>query len=193
MLVMSEEKFEEIPAEVVETIKPDREDLNEEKVWFEWEAAERAFKTRDRDFWITAISILVLVSIILFFIKEFFLIIALFSVLFLYYVLATVPPEKVKNKITNRGVYFGEARYSWDLLERFWFKPSLNSEMIHFETLLRFPRQVSIVINGEDKEKLKELIVKKIPLLESPPAFVDKLTKWVGDRLPLEERKPKKR
>jgi hypothetical protein len=32
---------------------------------------ERSYKKRDRDFWITAISILVLVSVILIFIKEF--------------------------------------------------------------------------------------------------------------------------
>jgi hypothetical protein len=164
-------------------------DLNEEKVLFEWEAAERSFKTRDRDFWITAVSILILVGVILFFVKEFFLIIALISVLFLYYVMSTVPPQTVRNKITNRAVYFGELRYEWDLLLRFWFKNSLDSELLQFETDLRFPRQVSLVIHPEDKEELKKIIVKKIPLVESSPTFIDKLTKWFGDRLPLEDKK----
>ena len=54
------------------------EELNEEKFLFSWEAAERAYQKRDRDFWITAVAILVLVSIILLFIKEFFLVIVLF-------------------------------------------------------------------------------------------------------------------
>ena len=57
-------------------------DWNEEKVLFEWEAPERAYKKRDRDFWITIIAILVLVSVILFLVKEFFLIGALISALF---------------------------------------------------------------------------------------------------------------
>jgi hypothetical protein len=162
--------------------------INEEKVLFEWEAAERSYQKRDRDFWITAISILVLVSVILIFIKEFFLILALVSVLFLYYVLSTVPPSKAKYKITNWGIYFGEARYAWDNFEKFWFGKSLGSDMINFGTVLRFPRSVSLVINPNDQEKLKEIVVKKIPLIENSPTFVDKLTKWAGERLPLEDR-----
>ena len=149
---------------------------------------ERSYQERDRDFWVTAIALLVLVSVILFFIKEFFLIIALGSVLFLYYVLSTVPPSKVKNKLTNRGIYFGESRYEWGWLERFWFGKSLSSKMVHFETKLRFPRQISLVINPEDEEKIKAIAVKRIPLLESSPTFVDKVTKWFGERLPLENR-----
>jgi hypothetical protein len=164
-------------------------DWNDEKVKFEWESAERSYKKRDKDFWITVISILVLTSVILFFIKEFFLIIALMSALFLYYVLSTVPPQKLKYKITNRGIYFGETRYEWELLSRFWMTKSLDSEMIHFETLLRFPKQISLVINLEDKDKIKEIVIKKLPLIEESPNFLDKLTKKVVSMIPLERRK----
>ena len=97
-----------------------------EKVWFEWQAPERTFQRRNRDFWITAISILVLVGVILIFIKEFYLIVALMSALFLYYGLSTVPPSTVTNKITNKAVYFGDLRYEWVLLRRFWFKTSVG-------------------------------------------------------------------
>ena len=163
-------------------------DTNEEKILFEWEAAERPFKRRNRDFWITAISILVLVSVVLIFAKEFFLIVALGSALFLYYVQSTVPPSVVKNRITNRGVYFGEIFYPWDNLVSFWFGKSLDSQMIFFETALRFPPQVSLVILPKDQIKLKELIIKKLPLIKNPPGFVDKLTNWFAKRLPLEKR-----
>ncbi|MFA5750020.1 MAG: hypothetical protein WC895_02255 [Candidatus Shapirobacteria bacterium] len=177
--------------EITEKVKKELlQDWNEEKVKFEWEAPERAFQKRDRDFWITAIAILILVSVVLFFIKEFFLIIALVSILFLYYVLSTVSPGLIKYKITNRGVYFGEKKYEWNLLTRFWFNKNLSNEMIHFETILRFPRQISLVINLEDKEKIKEIVVKKMPLIENSPNFVDKLTKWFSKRLPLEKREP---
>ncbi len=172
--------------------KEDR-DWNEEKILFEWGAPERAYQKKDRDFWITAVSILVLVSVILFFVKEFFLIIALVSALFLYYVLSTVPPQIVKYKISNRGIYFGEDRYKWDLFSRFWFKKSLSNEVIHFETILRFPKQVSLVINEVDRDKIKEIVVKRLPLVEESPNFVDKLTKWFMNKLPLESREPEKR
>ena len=164
------------------------EDTNEKKTLFEWEAPERAFKKRNKDFWITAISILVLFSVVLFFIKEFFLIVALVSILFLYYVLSTVPPQIAKYKLTNRGINFGDSEYGWDILLRFWFRKSLDTELLEFETNLRLPRQISMVINEADKEKIKEVVLKKLPLVESSPNFVDNLTKWFADRLPLEKR-----
>lgn len=167
------------------------EEINEEKVLFEWEAPERAFQKKDRDFWVTAIAILILVSVILVFIKEFFLVIALGSVLFLYYGLSTVPPGIVKNKLTNRGVYFGELRYLWSDLAKFWFKKNLSNQVLFIETWLRFPRQISLVVNLEDQEKIKDIIIKRIPLLENSPTFVDKLTKWFGERLPLESKEVK--
>ena len=163
-------------------------DLNEEKILLEWRAPERSFQKRDKDFWITAIALLVLVSIILIFIKEFFLIITLVSILFLFYVLSTVPPALITNKITNRGIQFGDLRYRWDDLVKFNFKKSLSNETIQFETALRFPRQISLIINPLDKEKIKNIVVKRIPLVETSPSFIDKLTKWFSDRLPLEKR-----
>ncbi|MDD4382996.1 MAG: hypothetical protein PHD49_02560 [Candidatus Shapirobacteria bacterium] len=163
-------------------------DINEEKTLFKWTAAERAFKKRDKDFWITAISILVLFSVVLIFIEEFFLIVALVSVLFLYYVLSTVPPQEVKYKITNRGIHFGDSKYSWDILLRFWFRKSLNVELLEFETNLRVPRQISFVIKESDKEEIKKIVLKKLPLVESSPNFVDKLAKWWNDKMPWEKR-----
>jgi predicted membrane protein len=168
---------------------PDQiEDLNEERQLFEWTGPERSFNRRDRDFWITAIAILVLFAVILIFIKEFFLILTLFSVLFLYYVLSTVPPENIKSKITNRGLYFGEAFYPWTDLYRFWFKKSLSSQTLAIETKLRFPREIDLVIDPKDQEKIKEVMIKRIPHIEESPTFVDKLTKWFANHLPLEKR-----
>lgn len=167
--------------------------LNEEKVLFEWEAAERSYQKRDKDFWVTAIAILILVSVILIFIKEFFLIMALISVLFLYYALSSVPPGTIKNKLTNRGLYFGELRYEWKDLKKFWFKKSMSSDTINFATDLRFPRMISMVFHNKDQDHLKEIILKRIPMLEASPTFVDKLTKWFADRLPLEDREATKK
>jgi len=163
-------------------------DTNEEKTLIEWKAPERAFKKRDKDFWITAIAILVLFSVVLIFIKEFFLIVALVSILFLYYVLSTVPPEIIEYKITNRYIRIGTAQYTWDTFLRFWFRNSLNSELLELETNLRIPRQISLVINSSDKDEIKKIILKKLPLFESSPSFVDKMAKWWSDKMPWEKR-----
>jgi len=172
----------------IDPIEQKLQDVNEEKVLFEWTAPERSFQRKDRDFWITAIAILILVSVILFFVNEFPLILSLIAVMFLYYALSTVPPGNVNNKLTNRGLYFGELRYEWDVLKRFWFKKSLSSQTIAVETNLRFPRQVSLVIDVKDQEKIKEIMLKKMPMLDESPTLVDKITKWFADRLPLEDK-----
>lgn len=182
MLLMSDAK------KTVDPITEKLQDVNEEKILFEWDAPERSFQRKDRDFWITAIAILVLVSIILFFVNEFPLILSLIAVMFLYYALSTVPPGIIHNKLTNRGIYFGELRYEWGLLNRFWFKKSLSSQVIAFETHLRFPRQVTMVIEEKDQEKIKEIVLKIIPMLDESPTLVDKITKWFADRLPLEDK-----
>jgi hypothetical protein len=182
---MAVNKEEEIKKKILK-------DWNEEKVQIKWNAPERAFQKKDKDFWITIIAILILVSVILFFVKEFFLIIALISVLFLYYVLSTVPPKNTDYKITNRAIYFGESSYVWELLNRFWFKKNLSSQMIHFETNLHFPRTISLVINEQDKDSIKNIVVKKIPLIKDSPNFIDKLTKWATSKLPLEKKITKK-
>jgi predicted DNA-binding transcriptional regulator len=161
---------------------------NEETTLYEWTAAERAFKKRDKDFWITAISILVLFSVVLVFLGEFLLIMALVSILFLYYVLSTVPPQEIKYKITNWGVHFGDSKYDWNILLRFWFRKSLDTELLEFETNLRIPRQISFVINQADEEMIKGILLKKLPLVESSPNFIDKTTKWWNDKMPWEKR-----
>lgn len=166
-----------------------QDDLNQEKDLFVWTAPERSFKKRDKDFWITSLSILILVSIILFFAKETFLIIALSGALFLYYALSTVEPQKITNKLTNRGIYFDKLFYSWRDLASFWFGKSLDSRAIFFETYLKFPRQVSLIIDSKDKKKIKKIVIKRLPLVKEEVRFIDKATAWLMKKLPLEDKK----
>lgn len=167
-------------------------DLREERELLSWEAPERVFKVKTKDFWITSIAILVLVSIILIFIKEYIAIFAAIAIMFYYYVISTVPPEKITNRLTNRGVYFGTAFYPWTNLSRFWLKKQSDYFSIHFETNLRFPPEVFLLFQGDDNyEKLKKIALRYLPLVESSPRFIDKASAWLAKKLPLED-KPKK-
>ncbi len=162
---------------------------NEEREILSWEAPERSLRKRSKDFWITGLSIYFLSSIILIFAKETFLVFAIGAAIFLYYALSTVEPQIVVNKITNRGVYFGTVFYDWRDLASFWFGKLADREAIFFETYLRFPRQVSLIIDAKDQNRLKELVVKKLPLVTQEPTFIDKASKWLMEKLPLEEKK----
>jgi len=164
-------------------------DVNEEKDILIWKAPERCMKKRDKDFWVTVVSIYLLSSIILVFAKETFLVFAIGAAIFLYYALSTVEPQTVTNKFTNRGVYFGQVFYIWNDLAAFWFGDVNGKKAIFFETYLRFPRQVSLIIDEKDKDKIKEMVLKKLPLIKPVPSFIDKATKWLAEKLPLEDKK----
>ena len=59
-------------------------DSNIEKDIYVWVQMERPFKKRNREFWLTAIAILILVSVLFVYMKEFLLIMSLFSALFYF-------------------------------------------------------------------------------------------------------------
>jgi len=163
--------------------------VKEEKTLYQWEALERPYQQRDREFWMTILSILGLVSLILVFVKEWFLITALFGLAFLYYVLTTVPPNKGKYRITNKGVYFNRSqRVDWEVLRRFWFSRKWGYDLLHLETWLKFPRVVSFVIDKKEKDKIAKIIGKYLPQEEASPNFLDKFSSWLSKKLPLESR-----
>lgn len=164
--------------------------VKEEKILFEWEALERPYQKKDKEFWTTVLSILGLVSLILFFVKEWFLIAALFAIAFLYYVLTTVPPQKGKYKISTRGVYISQSqRFDWEVLRRFWFDEKWGHKVMHIETWMNFPRIISLVVTAEDEKKLLETIKKYIPQEQSSPNSLDKFSAWLTKKFPLEAKK----
>ncbi len=159
----------------------------EERILNEWQALERPFQRKDKDFWTTILSILGLVCLILIFVKEWFLIATLAGLAFLYYVLTTIKPEKSKYKITNKGVYISSTqRIDWELIRRFWISKKWGNRMINLDTWLKFPRVFSIVVPKKQENKITETLKKYIPQEENSPQFLDKFSNWVTSKIPLE-------
>jgi len=162
------------------------------KVLFSWKGPIRPFKRRDKDFWTTVLAIIFLISLILFFVKEWFLIAAIISLAFVYYVLSTVPPEEIEYRITTKGVSFAEKSYDWDFLWRFWFSDKYNDRLLNIDTRLAVPGRLSFVIKKEDEPKIKEIMEKYLLHEEAPPTFFDKASAWLAKKIPLEleEKRP---
>src|SRR5476651_2211472 len=95
---------------------------NESKtVYLSWKSPSRLFKKRDKEFFRNIAAIVFLLLVILFFAKEFPLILAVISVSFLIYVFSTVPPEEVSHTISNLGIESAGHFYRWEDLDEFWF------------------------------------------------------------------------
>ena len=159
------------------------------KVLYTWVAPIRPFKRRDREFWTTVSAIVVLVGLILFCVKEWFLIAAVISLTFVYYVLSTVEPEKDEYKLTNRGLVYAGQTYPWENLNQFWFSDKYGQKVVNFEIRGGLIGRLTILVGEGDWEKIKEILLKYIIEEEVKPNFLDKAADWIQKKVPLESEK----
>lgn len=156
-----------------------------EIVIFEWEAPSRPFKKRNRQFFVTVMTIALLVSLILFFSRQFLPIAVVIAVLFLLYVLQAVPPHQVKHKISTFGITIEGTLYYWEELGRFWFEKKYDQLLLKIETI-RFPGRITLVVPEEHRSVTAEILAEV--LLEQKPELTsfEKAANWLQDRVPLE-------
>lgn len=167
--------------------------INEEqKTLFTWSAPARPFKRKNREYYTTVGAIVILLSIILMFAREFLLIGVVLAMAFVAYVLSTVEPEPTEHEISTRGVRTGGKFFRWSMLGRFWFKEKYGQQMLLIETFLPFPRQL-IMLLGDTKQEDMVKLLKRYLLHETPEkTFLDKASEWMGDKIPLEDTQEKK-
>lgn len=173
---MPEETKEEEPRPVVVRREPEKDLVS-------WTAPARPFKKRDREFYITILAIAGIVGLVLFLIEGFMPVILIVSLVFLFYVLSTVEPENIEYKITNKGIKVVDKRTDWVLINRFWFSRRFDSGLLVFETL-GLPGRMELVINLEDKERIKKALSSYIVEEEAPPSYLDKAANWFAKKLP---------
>jgi len=76
---------------------------------------------------------------------------ALISLLFFIYVVFSTKPEKVKHRITARGIEFGDKLYDWYMLKDFYFTKKKEQNFLLVDTKLRFPPALVILLDEEDR------------------------------------------
>ena len=157
-----------------------------EKVYLSWSSPSRLFKRRDKEYFTNIGAIVFLLTIILVFAREFVLIAAVVSIVFLIYVLSTVPPEDIKHKITNLGIESGGHFYRWEELVDFWFEEQWGQVKLEIRAYAQ--PHVIILLGSESKEKVREIIAKYIPFREEPEkTWVDNAANWLSQKVPLEK------
>lgn len=156
-----------------------------EQTILEWTAPSRPFRKRNKQFFTTVLVIALLISLILFFSGQFLPIAMVFSVVFLNYVLAVIPPQKIKHEITNFGIKLEERLYSWQELGRFWFDKKYDDLTLQIETA-EFPGRLTLVLPQSKKKDVSE-ILSEVLLNQKPPlSTFEKIAQWVQEKFPLE-------
>lgn len=164
-------------------------ELSEDKMTLlSWHAPSRLFKKRDRVFFQTVIALVILIALILILINEFLLIGVVLSVAFVSYVLATVPPQEIENKISKKGIETAGLTNRWEELNGFWFEQKWGQNMVVLDKKVGFPNHVIILLGQEDKKIVKDKLNEFIPFLAPPEkAWVDKAADWLHRHLPFEK------
>ncbi|OGG11726.1 hypothetical protein A2Z00_01310 [Candidatus Gottesmanbacteria bacterium RBG_13_45_10] len=164
----------------------EKKEEKRQEVYLSWSSPSRLFKKRDKEYFTNIGAIVFLLVVILVFAREFMLIAAVVSIVFLVYVLSTVPPEDVEHSITNLGIDSAGHFYRWEEIADFWFEEQWGQVLIVVRPFLG-PR-VIILLGHEDKAKAREAIAKHIPFRDKPEKnWVDNAASWVTKKIPLEK------
>jgi len=170
-----------MPAE--ETQKEEVQKREQEKELVSWEAPSRPFKRRNREFYVTIIAISAIVGLVLFLVEGFMPVILIVSLVFLFYVLSTVEPERIHYSITNKGVKIADQKRGWEEMTRFWFSRRFDSDLLILETY-RLPGRLELVVLPEEKERIKTALLEYLDEEEVPPSSLDKAANWFSKKLP---------
>lgn len=159
---------------------------NKEEVYAAWSSPSRLFKRRDREFFVNILAIVFLLSVILIFVREFVLIAAVLSIVFLIYVLSTVPPEEVRHRITNMGIESAGHFYRWEEFADFWFEEQWGQTMLVLRPYMT--TRLILLLGGQSKDKIREAVARHLPYREEPDkSWVDNAAQWLTEKIPLEK------
>jgi len=161
---------------VVPTLKPrqpnvDIKALGEKKIFLTWEANSRPHSTDDSANKMnrTYTVIGVVIALVLIILQEFFLLLLIGSMLFVRYVLAKVPPEKVTYTVSTHGITIGSETYYWRELFQYFFLDTPGEHIVAVDIEGSAMPRLFISYHAKDKAALKEIFDQHLVYLETPP------------------------
>ncbi|MFZ2025524.1 MAG: hypothetical protein WAV51_04550 [Microgenomates group bacterium] len=157
-----------------------------EEVYISWTSPSRLFKRRNKEYFTNIGAIVFLLVVILIFAREFVLVAAVLSIVFLIYVLSTVPPEDVAHRVTSLGIESAGHYYRWEEIAAFWFEAQWDQQLLLLQPMIG-PR-IIILLGEQDKKSVQEVLEKYIPFREHPErSWVENASSWLSKKIPLEK------
>ena len=162
---------------------------DENSTILEWASPGRPFKKRTKQYFLTALLIVLLVEIILFLFSEYLLMVVVLSLLFVAYALASVPPKEFHYRISHEGIQIEDNFFLWKELYDFYFRQKDTEETLHIRTESYLPGELIITFSKENREKIKKALLPYLSFREYvKPTFVEKAGDWLSRNFPLENR-----
>ncbi|MCA9385387.1 hypothetical protein KC717_01930 [Candidatus Dojkabacteria bacterium] len=128
------------------------------KELYAWEAPDRITLVKSKAWYTTLATTAGVVIFIALLIENFFLIPAILAIIFLIYVMNTVPPKNIRNIITNKGVQIDSEFYLWKDIECFWVSEREGEMIINVELTDYKGRIMLLLGKGDINSILTEMI-----------------------------------
>ena len=159
------------------------------RTFLEWHAPGRPFKEHSREYFFNGFLIMVALEIIVFLVfKDFFLMAAIFSVVFMWFALSIVPPHDFYYKITTEGIRVEDYFFIWDELYDFFFLKHHDKDVLYLTTKSYYPGELKISLGDITAEDIKPILLPYLPYREYvKPTFTEKSGEWLSKTFPLEK------
>ena len=157
----------------------------EEVILFDWDSYERPRKKWSKEFYSSVIVMAFLASIIFFFIEGVMPVLVIWAMVFMLWTMSRTEPRLEKYAISSWGLKTKEKTYRFAEMNHFWFETKWGGRLMRIN-LARVPWHLVIVINSEDEDKIRKIMLQSVTYQEPTVTAVDRLVKWLGDKIPLE-------
>lgn len=154
-----------------------------------WRAPERVQKERSKEFFSTVVVLALLVGLIMFFIEGLMPVLVIWAIVFAVWAVSKTPPLEVEHKLTTWGIRSANTLYRYSGMRQAWLEDKDGQRLLRV-ALARFPWQLNLIILPEQEKEIKRtLSAMQVPLLKPETTRVDRMVKWLGEKIPLEEAK----
>lgn len=159
----------------------------EERDVLVWRSMERAYKMRGKEFFSTVVVLALLVSVILFFIEGLMPVMVIWAIFFVVWSANRTPPVETDHRLTTLGIRTGGSFFRFSEMRQAWVEEKYADRVLRI-MLSKFPGQASLIIKKEDERKIIEYLADKGVIIFKPDLTkVERLVKWMGEKIPLEE------
>lgn len=126
-----------------------------------------------------------LASIILFFIEGIMPVLVIWSLVFMLWTMSHTDPRQRKYALSTWGIKTLERTYRYEIMSQFWFESKWGARLLRIN-LVGAPWHIIIVINPEDEDKIRKIMLESVTFQAPPLTWLDRLSKWLGEKIPLE-------
>lgn len=133
------------------------------KVLLEWESNDRPDYRTSMVNKSTYITIVIAIGLYFWWIGQPIITIVTSALFFLWFVLISVPPIRVKHKIEKLGVRSGETLYLWEDLTGFWFVERGDIMILYVDTRLNIPARLMMIVDSfKEGVQIANLLIQKL-------------------------------